>query len=364
MRREARLLLGKACDSLTLSVELFNRPQDVGRAAITLISLDHAFEMLTKAGIVHRGGRIREKRASVTMGFNRCVRCALSDGSIRFLNEEQALTLQGINSLRDAAQHHLLDISENQLYIHVQAGVTLFRDLLKSVFDRDLTEVLPHRVLPISTSAPLQLSAMFDNEIAEVMRLLQPGSRKGLQAQARLRPLAILDASLKGEEGQPSPGRLKRLGDQLMAGKTWEQMFPGVASIETTTETSGPTLSLRFTKKEGVPIHVVPEGTPGAAVVAVKRVDESGYYCLGLRQVAEQTNLTAPRALAMVRYLSLQTDAEYFRRFRFGSVEHKRYSQKAVARIREELPKVSINEIWKTYGPRQGRPITEKEEIT
>lgn len=357
MKREARLLLGKACDSLMLSIEFFNRPHDLGRATTTLILLDHSFEMLLKAGIVHRGGRIREKRAKAAMGFAKCVRCALSDGAIKFLNEEQALTLQGINSLRNAAQHYHLDISENQLYVHIQAGVTLFRDLLKSVFDWDLCELLPNRVLPISTSAPLDLAALFDNEVAEVVRLLQTGSRKRLQAQARLRPLAILDASIRGEEGQPSPGTLKRLGSELVADKTWQELFPGVASIEITAEGTGPSLSLRFTKKEGVPLHVVPEGTPGAAVVAVKRVNELGYYCLSLRQVAEQVGLTMPKTLAMVRYLSIGTDPDCFMLIKISKAEFKRYSQRATTRIMEELPKVSIDEIWKTYGVRPRKAI-------
>jgi hypothetical protein len=261
-----------------------------------------------------------------------------------------------INDLRDAAQHHLLDISENQLYVHVQAGVTLFRDLLKSVFDRDLCELLPNRVLPVSTSVPLDLTALFDNEVAEVVRLLQPGSRRKLQAQARLRPLAILDASIKGEDGLPSPGKLKRLGSELLAGKTWQELFPGVASVEITAEGTGPSLSLRITKKEGVPIHVVPEGTPGAAVVAVRRVDELGYYCLGLNQVAEQVRLTMPKTLAVVRYLGIGTDPDYFKLIKIGKAEFKRYSQKAVERIRNELPKVSIEEIWRTHGSKARRP--------
>ncbi|MDW7979609.1 MAG: hypothetical protein RMH97_03475 [Verrucomicrobiales bacterium] len=133
MKREAKLLLEKATDSLVLAIELFNRPYDRGRVSATLILLDHAFEMLMKAAILHRGGRIREKRAKETIGFDTCVRRSLSDGKIKYLTAEQALVLQTINGLRDAAQHHLLDISEGQLYIHVQSGVTLFRDLLKSI---------------------------------------------------------------------------------------------------------------------------------------------------------------------------------------------------------------------------------------
>jgi hypothetical protein len=114
MKREAKLLLEKACDALVLSIELFNRPHDRGRLSSTLIQLDHGFEMLMKAAILHRGGRIREKRAKETIGFDACVRRSLSDGKIKYLSEEQALVLQTINGLRDAAQHHLLDISEGQ----------------------------------------------------------------------------------------------------------------------------------------------------------------------------------------------------------------------------------------------------------
>ena len=37
MKREAKLLLNKACDALILSIELFNRPHDQGRVSGALI---------------------------------------------------------------------------------------------------------------------------------------------------------------------------------------------------------------------------------------------------------------------------------------------------------------------------------------
>jgi len=177
MKREVKLLLQKACDSLVLAIELFNRPHDRGRGSGTLIMLDHSFEMFMKAAILHRGGRIREKRVKETIGFDKCVRISLSDGKVKYLNQEQALVLQTINGLRDAAQHHLLDISESQLYVHVQSGVTLFRDLLKSVFGEELATYLPTRVLPVSTSPPTDLAMLFESEVAEVRKLLKPGRR-------------------------------------------------------------------------------------------------------------------------------------------------------------------------------------------
>ena len=151
MRKESRLLLDKSVSSLILSIEQFNRPFDFGRTESVLMFLDHSFEMFLKSAILHRGGKIREKRAKQTIGFDPCVRKALSDGNIKFLTKEQALTLQVINNLRDAAQHHLLDLSEQLLYIHTQSGVTLFKDLLKTVFGSDLYKLLPRRVLPVSS---------------------------------------------------------------------------------------------------------------------------------------------------------------------------------------------------------------------
>jgi len=346
MKREVKLLLEKACDALVLSIELFNRPHDRGRLAGTLIQLDHGFEMLLKAAILHRGGRIREKRAKETIGFDACVRRSLSDGSIKYLSGEQALVVQTINGLRDAAQHHLLDISEVQLYVHVQSGVTLFRDLLKSVFDRELACHLPERVLPVSTSPPTDLATLFDTEVAEIKKLLRPGRRRRTEAMARLRPLAILDATIQGEKGQPSDADLTRIGKELVGGKTWTEAFKGASAVEIKADGAGPGLALRLSKKKGIPIQLVAEGTPGASVVAVKRVDELGFYNLGAKQLAANVGLTMPKAIAVVDYLGLRDNADYYKEIRIGKSLFKRYSQKAVDAIKEALKKETAEEIW------------------
>jgi hypothetical protein len=58
MPKEARTLYAKAADSLVLAVDHFNRVWDRGRTEAVLIMLDRAFELLFKAIIVHRGGKI------------------------------------------------------------------------------------------------------------------------------------------------------------------------------------------------------------------------------------------------------------------------------------------------------------------
>lgn len=350
MKRETRLLLTKAVDSLILSIELFNRPSDCGRVHGVLVLLDHSFEMLLKAAILHRGGKIRKLREKNTIGFNACVQKELSDSNLSFLEEEQALTLQIINGYRDAAQHHLLNLSEHQLYLQTQAGLTLFRDLYKKVFALKLRDQLPERVLPLSTTPPTDITTMFDSEVEEIKRLLQPGKRRKVEATAKMRALEIMESAIQGENTQPSQTQLQKVAKTLRGGANWEDIWPGVASLNLTTEGHGPSLDLRITKKEGAAVQAVPEGTFGAAVVGVKRVNELDFYNLSHKQLAEKVNLTQPRTTAAVRYLELKSDPDCFKQVAIGKSKFDRYLQKAVTSIKETLRTKSIDEIWESYG--------------
>lgn len=356
MKRESAALLERAIDSLVLAVEKFNCPWDRGRPEVVLILLDRAFELMLKAVIVHRGGHIRELRASQTIGFDKCVRVCLSDAKVKCLTEEQALTVQVINSLRDAAQHYMVEVSEQQLYLYCQAGVTLFSDLLHAVFKQRLHDVLPQRVLPVASSPPRDLHAVLKAEFDDVKALVAPRSRKALRARAKLRALAIVEASVSGVRSQPGERELDRLIQKVREATSWKTVFPGVATLSLETEGNGLTVSIRLTKTEGEPVRLVPEGTPGATTVAVRRVDELGYYSMGLAQVAEKLKLSAPRALALVKHLDLQRDPECFKEIRIGKVAHKRYSQAAVAKLKAALATEDLAAIWETHKP-QGRRV-------
>jgi hypothetical protein len=347
VQKEARLLKEKAIASLLLAIDHFNRVSDLGRSEAVLMFLDHSFEMLLKAGILKRGGRIREPRQKETIGFDRCVRKALSETV--FLSEEQALALQAINGLRDAAQHHLVELSESQLYFHAQSALTLFRDLLKDVFGEDLTQVLPSRVLPASTVVLTDPLAMFSSEAEEVQKLLAPGKRKRAEAEAKLRGVAIVDSALQGTFVQPSESELRRLGQRLVRGEAFVDVFPGIGSINFTTEGEGPQMSLRISKKEGVPVTIVPEGTPGAGVVAIKRVDELGFYNLSHTDLAGKVSLTTSKTTAAVALLELKKDSDCFKEFIIGRTHHARYSQNAIQRIQALVDEKGAEQIWTEY---------------
>lgn len=349
MKRECRLLRTKAVDSFVLGIEHFNRPWDRGRVDAVLILLDHAFEMLLKSAILHRGGAIRKPREKQTIGFDECLRKALSDGDVRFLTQEQVLQLQALNTLRDAAQHHLVDLSEQHLYIHAQAGVTLFRDLLHAVFGQALRVELPTRVLPLSTTAPTDIAMLFEHEAKEVQRLLRPGKRRRTEAAAKLRALAIVDAAMRGDRLQPTDAELRKLGKEISRGRAWNEVFPGVAAIELNTSGTGPSLSLRISKKEGVPIQLVAEGTPGATVVAVQKVDSLGFYNLGRDQLAKQLGLSGPKTTALIRHLKIQDDPECYRRIMIGKATFDRYSQKAIEKVRAASASFDMDSVWAEY---------------
>ncbi len=58
------------------------------------------------------------------------------------------------------------------------------------------------------------------------------------------------------------------------------------------------------------------------------------------------------KAVAVVRYLNILDDPEFFKNFRIGSTRHKRYSPRAVDRILQTLPKLDIKKVWEEFGPR------------
>lgn len=349
MIKEARLLKQKSINSLILSVEHFNNPFDTGRIEATLILMDHAFEMLLKAAILHKGGSIRDRGATQTIGFDACLRKALSESKVKFLEKEDVIAIQTINTLRDAAQHHLLDISEQHLYIQMQLGLSMFKRINKTIFNEELYKHLPKRVLPLSTLPPTDLNLLFKNEVDEIKSLLQPGMRKGTEAIAKIRSLAITEGAIQGNKVQPTTGQLRKLANSIKQNKTWNTIFPGVTSLRLTTKGYGPSIDLRFTKNEGIPINIVPEGTPGATVVGIRKINELDFYNLSSTKLADKFKITEPKLRAIVHLHDLKNDTDCYKEFRIGKSTFKRYSQKAVEKITNIIrgKGFSMQKTWK-----------------
>ena len=55
-------------------------------------------------------------------------------------HRQASFTLRALNGWRGAAQHYVVVVSEEQLYLASQAAVTLFDDLLGAVFGETLRD--------------------------------------------------------------------------------------------------------------------------------------------------------------------------------------------------------------------------------
>jgi hypothetical protein len=344
MRRETRSLHRKAVDSLILGVDHFNRAWARGRTEAVLIFLDRAFELLLKAIIVHKGGKIRGERHDLTIGFDGCLRKCLSDEPIKCLTEDDALSLQNLNSLRDAAQHYLVELPEHLLYIYAQAAVTLFIRVTRDVLARPLRDDVPMRVVPLCPSPPKDLGSVLDVEFADIRRMIAPGSRKRLDAKARLRAFAVLQSSLDGMKSQPSDRDLDTAVKKIQEGQEWRAIFPGVATLMIDPDADGPGLSIRITRNRGEKVQLVSADTPDATVVAVKRVNELDYYSLGMRDLEKKIGAPQAKILLLMKRDKMQANPDYFRLIKIGRTQHKRYSAKALDYLVQR--KADMDELW------------------
>ena|ERR1035437_4330399 len=98
LKRDVAPLLDRSIASLTLAIELFNRPSELARTHSVLILLQHAFESFLKAAILQRTGRLRERTDRYTYSFDRCLQIA--EGDIKLLTKDERTTL----SILDAQQ--------------------------------------------------------------------------------------------------------------------------------------------------------------------------------------------------------------------------------------------------------------------
>ncbi|KQC12045.1 MAG: hypothetical protein APR63_03560 [Desulfuromonas sp. SDB] len=345
MKRKADLLLKKSIDSLILSIEHYNRFWSCSRHEAVLIFLDRGFELLLKAAIVQRGGKIRDPRAKETYNFSQVLRKCLSNSPLKCLNDDDALTIQTINSLRDAAQHHILDISEEILFVYVLAGFTLFKKLLTEVFKKDILEYIPERVVPIFTVPVDDISELIKTEFKDIKKMVSPGKRRRVQARAKLRALVIIEESLSGIRSQPSEKELGWVVRKIREGVSWTELFPRLNSLILDISGKGHKVDLTINKKKGEPVHLVPEGTPGGTIIAIKHVNELSFYSFDLKNLASKLGIETDQLKSLINQYNLQSSDEYFKEIRICSSLFKRYSVKALEFLRKKINPEQISAV-------------------
>jgi hypothetical protein len=246
--------------------------------------------------------------------------------------------------------HHLLEMSEEALYLYAQAAVTMFDDVLNRTFTESLGNYLPTSVLPVSTSPPKEMHLFMDKEFTEIRDLITPDKHRRAEAKARIRPYLIMESALNGECKQPTDAQVSRLIKRMRTGDDWQALFPGVAALKIDTTGYGVSLSIRMVKQDdALPVRLVHDVDSTEDVVSIREVNMIDRYSMGLFDLANKAGIGRNKCLALVHYLNLQADPECFKEFRHKSMQYKGYSPKALQRINEALPALDLDEIWRSY---------------
>lgn len=356
MRHRTRQLKTTALESLTLAVEVFNRPSPTARTQGVLLNLQHAYEMLFKAVIYQQRRRIGPKAEGKSYSFKECLGIVRGMGH---LNEDEAVVAATIDAHRDGVQHQGADVTEERLYVDSASAIRLFDELLSRCFGERLADhpTFATRMLPITANPPREFSVLTSADIEHVRNLLKPGQRRRAEAQAFLRTLVLSDRVAQDpmeEVKQPTEQELERLGKQLQKGGDWMKLLPGLARL-TLEQDEGALYSLRIVKSGEVPgVRVVKPGEAGAEdTVALMRVSELERYPFGLRALGAQAGLNQYDAQCFAHLLGLQDNEDDYKKLPVGAEGLKRYSRPALSKVKKAVAEGRLEEARAAYKGRR-----------
>lgn len=352
---DVEALLKQGLDSLVLGIEHFNRPSECGRIASVLMMLDHSVEMVLKAALLDRGGDIRNPKNGFAHSIEYCLNKAADDAQVKFLSDDERRTFQVLNGLRDQAQHYLVDVSEQILYTVAQGTVTLVAELLPRLFGRHLTDHLPKRVLPISVNPPQNIQVLMDDEFSQLKEMIE-NAQDPSATEPRLRSLLAIDRALNLKPTQIPDDELQATVTTIQQSDKWEDVFKGIAQVKLTADGTGVDVAIHITKKDGMPVRIAAPGEDAQAVITVRKVNDTDFYCFNTTALAKKVGLSAPKALALIHFLSLQNDPDCFKRIAIGRSLFKMYSGNALSRLKDALSNVDMDEVWEKHKP-SGRRV-------
>jgi hypothetical protein len=350
LKQEARVLRKKALSSLVNATTAFISPLEEGRVTQVLLNLQHSFEMLLKAALVQSGSSVFDKKLGRSLGFEKCVNLAQASAVIK-LSTDEAGTLRTIDTMRDDEQHWFNEVSEQLLYVHARAAITLFDELLQRVFGEHLADHLPSRVLPISTDPPRDLDLLIDEEYSQISELLKPGRRARHEARARIRTLLAMEAHVE-PDSQVSAKDVDRVEKGIKAGQKRADVFPRLDDVTTAVEGLGATVKVHITKKDGAPVrYTADEFVPAAAI---REVDLDRKFYLSANDLATKVGLTSPKSTALRRHLGIDDDPKVHYVFVMGSQKHHRYSDGALKKMKDAVAEANMDDIWEGHKPTGG----------
>lgn len=353
-----------AVNSFRIAVELFNRPYDQGRVESVLIHLNHSFEMLLKGAIIERGGQIRDDDGDGnTYGFEKCVNYCRNGqrgaASVRCINQSEGAVLHSLNHQRDFAEHEQVEISEGQLYLQSRQCIEIFAKVLNDVFDEDLSDYLPERVLPLATLMPVDIIDLIDEEISRIENLMQSGEVES--ARKHLKSIESLERGLEDDGKTPTQEEIDDKANEIGSGQDIEDIFPRVFSAISGVEDVGRGRRIQLGSDEGIKATYVPdeEIDDDSDVFLFTEKNLHDKYPLNPHQLRDRvreeldSEISWPRCLAVMKEIGILNDDEYRREnISLGEGNSRTgHSRKAVSRIADAIEAgLDPDEAWENHG--------------
>lgn len=352
MKREAAILRDKAMASVRRAVGAFNAMDDDARHTTVLLHVQHSAEMLIKAALVEKGAKVMDKDTGRSIGFEKCLKRAESTLQ---LDDNQLGQLRTIDALRDDEQHWLGALDEELLYAEVRGTIEVLDQILHLVFVEGLADHLPDRALPITTKPLDDYDVLIDRQFSQVADLLSGGKRRRPEARAKIRGLLAMEGHA-AEDARVSERDVNRVERAIKSGKTLDEVFPRLRTITATVSGDGPAVTVKFSKREGLPVTFAPADDPSAT--AVREVDLQKKYHWAAKNLADKVGLTAPKAGALRWHLGINNDPACSHVFEFSSQKIPRYSDNALAKMRDALKDgLDMTAVWADYQARpKGQP--------
>lgn len=338
MKRRTRLLKQTAVESLTLAVEIFNRPSPTARTQGVLLNLQHAFEMLAKAAIWEERGQIQPRGGGNSFSLRECLGILRGAGKV---NVDQTIVAATIAGHRDAVQHQGAAVTEERLYLDAASGLRLFDDLLSTCFGERLADHpdFASRMLPVSANPPREMYLLTSSDVQHVRDLLRRPRHRRAEALALLRTLVVSEQAADDPIKEPTPpteNQLNKVAKKLETTEDWRKVLPGLARLSLEQD-EGRTYNLRIVKsKDAIPVRVIKPDEEGADDAAsIMKVSELDYWCFYFTELVSRAGLTRYEGEALISLLDLKSDPESYKLFEMGKQSHGRYSGRALALLRE-----------------------------
>jgi len=305
--------------------------------------LQHASEMLTKALLVQKGQNVFDSEKGTSIGVEKALNVAQSKG---WMSAAQAGAVRVIDAMRDQAQHWLIVVPEDALYINARALITVLDEVLTEHFADTLADNLPVRVLPLSTQALPDFLMLVNREYQQIRELLAPGRRARVEARGRITALLAMEAHVS-EEVAVSKRDLDRIESAIKEDTPVEQVFPRLMTLATNVEGEGPTIRVRITKSADAPAIRYISGDDPEGAAAIREVDLQKKYHWSPSALAAKLGLSVNKTKAVRDFLRIDEDQANVMVFEFGSQKHPRFSDNALRVLREAITPELVDQAWR-----------------